>query len=297
MVRAKNGQVYYTTELALGQLINAGTSKLGTNPLGKESLYPQEYAPELLCGIARRDTRQALGIGDELPFRGEDLWNAWELTWLDESGRPAAATATLRVPVNSDKIVESKSLKLYLNSFSMSRYVTTSELRQTIATDLSKITGSDVIVTLTTASESVIDTIDEFPGTCIDDSKGDYTATEVDPAVLESNRTEVVNEELHSHLLRSNCPVTHQPDLGSVLIRYRGPQIDKTALLQYVVSFRQHNDFHEACVERMFVDIKRHCEPKMLTVYARYTRRGGIDINPFRSDFEDAAANIRLWRQ
>ena len=297
MVRAKNGQVYYTTELALGQLINTGNLDLGTNPLGKESLYPQEYAPELLCGIARRDTRQALGMGDALPFRGEDLWNAWELTWLDESGRPAVATATLRVPVDSEYIVESKSLKLYLNSFTMSHYGTKSELQQTIATDLGKITGSDVIVTLTAASESVIDTIDELSGTCIDSSEGDYSATEVDATVLESNSHEIVSEELHSHLLRSNCPVTNQPDLGSVLIRYRGPQIDKTALLQYVVSFRQHKDFHEACVERMFVDIKQHCAPETLSVYARYTRRGGIDINPFRSDYEDVAANIRLWRQ
>jgi len=194
-------------------------------------------------------------------------------------------------------MVESKSLKLYLNSFSMTRYASPAEIQETIASDIGHTTNSDVIVTLTTAAESVTDTIDNLPGTCIDDEKGNFSAREVDPTLLRSDGDAIVNEELHSHLLRSNCPVTNQPDLGSVLVRYCGPRLDRSGLLQYIVSFRQHNDFHEACVERIFTDIKKCCEPDQLTVYARYTRRGGIDINPFRSDFEGMAENTRLWRQ
>lgn len=270
---------------------------MNKNPLGRASQYPQEYAPEELCAIPRNDSRGIMGLGDPLPFHGEDIWNAWELTWLDESGRPKVATATLRVPADSENLVESKSLKLYLNSFSMTRCGSADSLRKTIASDLGNTTNSDVVVTLTTTADSVTDTIGNLPGTCIDDTNGDFSATEVDSTLLTSKSDTIVTEELHSHLLRSNCPVTNQPDLGSVLIRYRGPRIDRSGLLRYIVSFRQHNDFHEACVERIFMDIKKRCEPVQLTVYARYTRRGGIDINPFRSDFEDTVANTRLWRQ
>jgi len=270
---------------------------LDKNPLGRASQYPQEYAPDVLCAIPRRDSRGDMPAGDPLPFHGEDLWHAWELTWLNASGRPTVATASIRVPADSDNIVESKSLKLYLNSFSMTRYRSAEELRATIAADVGRTTNSDVIVTLTTAAESVADTIGKLPGTCIDDAHGDFQATSVDASLLVLNSEVIVSETLHSHLLRSNCPVTNQPDLGSILIRYRGPQIDRSGLLQYIVSFRQHNDFHEACVERIFTDLKKCCEPSRLTVCARYTRRGGIDINPFRSDFEDTAPNIRLWRQ
>ncbi len=297
MVRAKKGPIYYTTELRLGQLINTGTPELSKNPLGKDSLYPQDYAPDLLCGISRREARELLGLDDALPFGGEDLWNAWELTWLTESGRPAVAIATLRIPADSEHIVESKSLKLYLNSFSMTRYASMEKLRETIASDISQITNSSVTVTVTTSTESVADAIGDLPGTCIDDTNGKFSASGVEPNSLRTTGDMIVSEELHSHLLRSNCPVTNQPDLGSILVRYRGPQIDRSGLLQYIVSFRQHNDFHEACVERMFMDIKERCEPDRLSVYARYTRRGGIDINPFRSDYEDTAANTRLWRQ
>lgn len=270
---------------------------MNKNPLGKAVQYPQEYAPEVLCAIPRSDARGTINLGDPLPFHGEDIWNAWELTWLNETGRPSVATAIIRVPADSANIVESKSLKLYLNSFSMTRYRSTAALQATIASDIGHTTDSDVSVTLTTAAESVADTIGNLPGTCIDDANGDFSAAQVDAAVLKLKSDAIVSEELHSHLLRSNCPVTNQPDLGSVLVRYRGPQINRSSLLQYIVSYRQHNDFHEACVERMFTDIKKCCRPDQLTVYARYTRRGGIDINPFRSDFEAIAQNTRLWRQ
>lgn len=265
-------------------------------PLGKPSGYPQKYNPEVLFGVPRTDARADLGIGLDLPFGGEDIWNAWELTWLDISGKPIVATATIRVPAESDKIIESKSLKLYLNSFAMVRYESRDSVVQLITSDLVDVTRAPVSVMISTAGHSTTDRIAVLPGTCIDDHQADFSASVVDSDLLKCGG-KTVTEELHSHLLRSNCPVTNQPDSGSVLIRYQGPQIDRASLLQYLVSFRQHNDFHEACVERIFVDLKAHCQPQRLTVYARYNRRGGIDINPFRSDFEERAENLRLWRQ
>ena len=265
-------------------------------PLGKESEYPQKYAPEVLFAVARAEARSALGIGIELPFRGIDLWNAWELTWLDRDGKPVVATATFDVPAASPNIIESKSLKLYLGSFAMSRFGDSAEVKSVIAGDLSDIAGAPVNVSISTLTIRRSGTFDVLPGDCIDDLPvGDFQS-DVNPGLLGVS-DEVLDQALHSHLLRSNCPVTHQPDTGSVLVQYRGPKIQPAGLLAYIVSFRQHSDFHEACVERMFLDIKRHCHPEKLTVYARYNRRGGIDINPFRSDFDDSAKNLRLWRQ
>lgn len=266
-------------------------------PLGKATEYPAEYSPELLFPIPRSDSRQALGLGAKLPFQGADLWNAWELTWLDPSGKPVVATAVLTVPVDSANIVESKSLKLYLNSLAMSRYASIEEVAAIVTADLSSLTGSAVTVDILPAGGSSSFQIDDLPGDCIDGLDVQIDASDVNAETLKTMGKESVDEALHSHLLRSNCPVTNQPDLGSVLIRYRGPAIDRKSLLRYIVSFRQHNDFHEACVERMFLDIKARCSCEKLTVYARYTRRGGIDINPFRSDFESSVANLRLWRQ
>lgn len=266
-------------------------------PLGEPTEYPQAYSPGLLFPVPRVDGRRALGLGDELPFRGEDIWNAWELTWLDPSGKPVVATATLTVGADSVNIIESKSLKLYLNSLAMTRYASGDEVAGLIRGDLSDLTESEVAVALTTARESSTGRIDDLPGESIDGLDVPIETSGVDAALLKATVGVPAVEELHSHLLRSNCPVTNQPDMGSVLIRYRGPRIDREALLRYIVSFRQHSDFHEGCVERMFLDIKNHCRPDELTVYARYNRRGGLDINPFRSDFETSAENLRLWRQ
>lgn len=291
MVRVKKGSLYYHYPIIVR------TPELSKNPLGKDSEYPDRYAPDVLCPIRRSDARNAMGLSGTLPFGGADIWNAYELTWLEESGRPVVATAVLQVPATSKQIFESKSLKIYLNSFSMCRYASVDELSSVIARDLGEIAKSEVSVKLTPSGESVNDVIGALPGTCIDSATGDFSAPDVDASLLRANAEEVVEEELHSHLLRSNCPVTNQPDLGSVLIRYRGPQISHSSLLEYIVSFRQHNDFHEACVERMFIDIKERCKTQKLSLSAYYTRRGGIDINPFRSDFEANAAKIRLWRQ
>ena len=266
-------------------------------PLGRPTEYPVKYAPDLLFPVARNDARATLGIGTELPFTGTDLWNAWELTWLNADGKPAVATATFVVDATSPNIIESKSLKLYLNSFAMSRFGSADEITASIATDLSRIAGSDVAVTVTTAADSTGNSISELPGTCIDGLDMNSSSEFVDAGLLRCEGGNVKSEELHSHVLRSNCPVTNQPDMGSVLIRYSGQKIDRSSLLEYIVSFRQHNDFHEACVERIFLDIKERCSPEALTVYARYNRRGGLDINPFRTDTDESPENLRLWRQ
>ena len=271
--------------------------KMSKIPLGKPTDYPAEYSPQVLFAVPRIEARKALGLGDELPFQGEDVWNAWELTWLDSSGKPVVATAVITVPADSANIVESKSLKLYLNSLAMSRYTSIDEIAGTINRDLSGITESEIAISITPAAEFSAARIFNLPGICIDDLDVRIDASGVDAETLKNSGEDSIEEELHSHLLRSNCPVTNQPDMGSVLIRYRGPAIDRESLLTYIVSFRQHNDFHEACVERMFLDIKARCGADKLTVYARYNRRGGLDINPFRSDFEATVENLRLWRQ
>ncbi len=266
-------------------------------PLGKTVEFPEEYAPAVLCAIPRAESRSALGLQSDLPFQGEDIWNAWELTWLASGGTPAVGTAVIRINATSPNLIESKSLKLYLNSFAMTRHTNPQELTRVIVGDLSRNAGLEVDVSITPACDSTTDTIEKFPGECIDTVEIGAVPTDVDAAMLATDTGDCVTETLYSHLLRSNCPITNQPDSGSILIRYRGQPIDRQALLTYLVSFRRHNDFHEACVERIFVDIKKYCEPSELTVYARYNRRGGLDINPFRSDFEDPAENLRLWRQ
>lgn len=275
----------------------SGTQNSTKNPLGRATQYPRQYSPDSLFAIPRIDARKALGINDPLPFRGEDVWNAWEFSWLAADGRPRIAVAEIRVPADSPKLVESKSLKLYLNSFAMTRFDEKSLAQQTIAADLAIRTGSPVAVWLHDLGQDDSQAIGKLPGDCIDQAPATFDSKTVDPAILRSDATEIVREELYSNLLRSNCPVTGQPDTGTILVRYRGPKLDHGSLLEYLVSFRHLEEFHENCVERVFVDLKSHCSPSQLTVYARYNRRGGIDINPFRSDFEERADNLRLARQ
>lgn len=263
-------------------------------PLGQATTYPDRYAPDLLYAIARTDSREALGIGAALPFGGVDVWNAWELTWLNADGVPQVAVAQLQVPATAPNIVESKSLKLYLNSFAMDAHSTAESLRAVIKRDLSACVNDDVDVTLRFADDPF--TIDVLPGTCIDQEPARCDNYAVDANSLRAGHA-VVNESLHSHLLRSLCPVTGQPDIGSIVISYAGPRIDPEGLLHYIVSYRNHSDFHEACVERMFLDIKARCNPDKLSVHALYQRRGGIDINPFRSNTAEPPPNLRLWRQ
>jgi len=269
---------------------------MSTNPLGQSTDYPQEYTPEVLFAIPRTESRTRLGIDTNPPFRGVDIWHAWDFTWLDSRGQPIAAIASFRIDAMSPGIVESKSLKLYLGSFAMTRFANDVEVRQTIAKDLENSTGNRVDVGIVTDFDDSVRTIEQLPGENIDRVPMTRWSDSVDPGLLRAG-DETATETLHTNLLRSLCPVTGQPDIGSIMIHYRGPRIDRSSLLDYIVSFRRHQDFHEGCVERMFVDLKKYCEPNELTVYACYNRRGGIDINPFRTDFDDEPPTGTLWRQ
>ena len=266
-------------------------------PLGKTSRYPDRYAPDTLCRIDRADNRERIGLGPPLPFSGVDIWNAWDLTWLDEHGQPQTATAEIRIPAESPGIVESKSMKLYLGSFAMSAYASPDAVRDLVESDLGNCVGAAVSVRIDTLGSTRARGVRRLPGESLDRNGVGCKAWEVDPDLLRADTAEVVSEDLHTDALRSLCPVTGQPDLGSLLVCYEGPKIDRASLLRYIVSYRRHQDFHENCIERMFVDLLDRCRPRKLTVYARYQRRGGLDINPFRSNFEATARNLRLWRQ
>ena len=266
-------------------------------PLGRESAYPQKYAPQVLCPIERALSRNPLRLGDPLPFSGTDIWNAWELTWLGQGDLPRVATAEIRVPVKSPNLVESKSLKLYLGSFAMSRFASAAEVEEVIARDLENCVGSPVVVQVLPVAETVARQPARLAGACLDEIEVECSDWEINPDLLKSDPGKIVTEDVYTHLLRSLCPVTAQPDMGSLQISYTGPAIDHAALLRYVVSFREHNDFHEACIERMFVDLVERCGCEQLTVQARYLRRGGIDINPIRTNTGQTERNLRLWRQ
>jgi 7-cyano-7-deazaguanine reductase len=267
------------------------------NPLGQATAYPEQYSPDLLYAIARIDARSALGIDADLPFHGADIWNAWELTWLDNNGLPRVATAEIVIVADSVNIIESKSLKLYLGSFAMSRFESSQDVAAVLTRDLTAVCGAEAHVALHAPSSPDSAFVSRLPGDCIDTNAVNCDRYEVTPDFLRADKRTLVVEDLHSDLLRSLCPVTGQPDIGSVFISYRGPKIDRQSLLRYIVSFRQHQDLHEACIERMFMDIQTRCKAERLSVYARYQRRGGIDINPFRSNFEAVPPNSRLWRQ
>jgi 7-cyano-7-deazaguanine reductase len=280
------------------------------SPLGRAAAYPARYDPALLFAIPRAVGRAALGIGAQLPFHGVDIWNAYELSWLDARGKPCVALAELRVPATSPNLIESKSLKLYLNGFNGERFGDAEDLRARMARDLSMAAGEEVAVALTPAGQfaqadfgglvqccTLCSTA--LDGEVIDDLAidiDDYGPPKAGYLCVAADAREV-EESLVSHLLKSNCPVTGQPDWASVQVRYAGPRIDRAGLLRYLASFRNHAEFHEQCVERIFVDLHRQCAPRRLSVYARYTRRGGIDINPWRGDFAERPRNARVARQ
>jgi 7-cyano-7-deazaguanine reductase len=270
------------------------------SPLGKATEYQSHYAPELLFPIPRQLKRSELGIADAaLPFVGEDLWNAYELSWLNAKGKPVVAVGTFRVPASSPNLIESKSFKLYLNSFNQSSFSSLEAVAAAMNRDLSAAAGSPVAVALEPLSQRPQATIGIPDGILLDDLDIACDRYQPAPDLLASLPGETVEETLYSHLLKSNCLVTGQPDWAMVVIRYRGAPIDRAGLLRYIVSFRNHNEFHEQCVERIFTDLQARCRPDALAVYARYTRRGGLDINPFRSTDEcyGRPENIREIRQ
>ncbi|TDR47754.1 7-cyano-7-deazaguanine reductase [Tahibacter aquaticus] len=252
--------------------------------LGKSVAYRDDYDASLLFPIPRQAKRIELGLTADLPFHGVDVWNAYELSWLDLRGKPRVAMAEFRVPATSPNIIESKSFKLYLNTFAQTRMADAAAVADLLQRDLSAAAGAQVTVSLRSGGQVAAQGLAELDGECLDELEldiADYDAPRPDYLVAES--AWIAEETLVSHLLKSNCPVTGQPDWASVQVRYRGPRIDRAGLLRYLVSFRRHSDFHEQCVERIFTDLLRCCMPVELSVYARYTRRGGLDINPFRS--------------
>jgi 7-cyano-7-deazaguanine reductase len=268
-------------------------------PLGRAVAVPSERAPEVLFGIPRAPARRALGIEAGLPFRGTDRWTAWEFSWLLPSGRPVVAVAQFDVPAASPSIVESKSLKLYLGSYSETRLRDADEAAALLRHDLGTVCGAEVGVRIVPQSAWGGLGVRPWGGESLDGLDAQFDAGEPDARMLALERgAGEVEETLHSDLLRSKCPVTGQPDWGSVQIAYRGPRIDRRSLLRYLVSYRRHSAFHEHCVERIWCDIARACAPAGLTVHARYLRRGGVEINPFRSSAAGEPSDyVRLPRQ
>src|SRR5262249_26234339 len=246
------------------------------SPLGKATDYPERYDPGLLFAMPREPERAALGVGGAAPFRGADLWTAYELTWLDARGKPQLALLKFSVPADSPRLVESKSLKLYLGSFAQEKLAASRELAARIEADLSAACGATVAVAMSPFG-AVAGRIEALPGDSLDELEIDTDVYAPEPSFLVAAGPDV-DETLRTSLFRSRCPVTSQPDYADLMIRYRGPGIDRNGLLRYVVSYRRHPAFHESCVERIFVDVLRRCRARNLTVYARFLRRGGIDI-------------------
>ncbi len=260
--------------------MTTSNTTIAGSPLGRETAYPAHYDASLLYPIPRQLARADLRLDTAaLPFIGYDRWHAFELSWLNSHGKPQAATATLYVPADSPCLIESKSLKLYLNSFNASVFDDPETVRSRIETDLSNAAGSPVSMQFQLPPYA-----DDSSAVCIDDAdiRIDYYGPP-DASLLQADAATTVSETLRSQLLKSNCPVTGQPDWADIHIAYTGAQLDRAALLRYLVSFRDHAEFHEQCVERIFTDILARCAPTQLSVEARYTRRGGLDINPWRA--------------
>ena len=267
--------------------------------LGKVSAYADQYDATLLFPITRAEKRHEIGTGTQLPFFGADLWTAFELSWLNLRGKPQVALAHITVPCETPNIVESKSFKLYLNSFNNTRFADARDVRERIRADLNAATGGGIGIKTLGPELFDREPVHELDGLNLDRLDVECIHFSPAPELLFAEFDEPpVSETLTSNLLKSNCLVTGQPDWGSVQIAYSGPQINQEGLLQYLVSFRNHNEFHEQCVERIFMDVWSRCKPLKLSVYARYTRRGGLDINPFRTSYPQALpANVRMARQ
>lgn len=265
--------------------------------LGKQVAYHDYYNPELLFPISRKNKRDEIGVSDVLPFFGFDVWNHYEVSWLNEKGKPIAAIAEIMYGCESPCIIESKSLKLYFNAFNNTKFKDLHAVETLICKDLEGRIGSNVTVIITPINRLKETRLAAFDGVCLDELDIECSCYLVEPTLL-TVENEMVEETLYSDLLKSNCLITNQPDWASIQIIYKGQKIQHAGLLQYLVSFRNHNEFHEQCIERIFMDIMRRCKPQELTVYGRFTRRGGIDINPYRTtNTHFLPMNPRLYRQ
>ena len=269
--------------------------------LGKVTDYCSQYSPALLQAVPRSLNRDSLGLTTEnIPFNGEDVWYGYELSWLNDKGKPVVAVAEFTFPCTSPNIVESKSFKLYLNSFNQTKFSSWQSVESALIKDLSATAGANAKVKLFSVNNCPALQIPVENAVCIDDLDIEINQYQLAPELLENalkENAEEVTEYLVCHLLKSNCLITNQPDWASIYITYSGKQICHAALLKYLISFRQHNEFHEQCVERIFCDIQHYCQVESLTVFARYTRRGGLDINPFRSTEQKNAPSLRTLRQ
>lgn len=272
--------------------------------LGKATEYCSEYNPNLLQGVPRSLNRDSLSlVANTLPFTGEDVWYGYELSWLNNKGKPIVAMAEFRFACTSPNLVESKSFKLYLNSFNQTKFINADAVKKLLINDLSAIAGGKAQVTLFSVAQCPPLTIKTTHQklTCIDDEDITVDSYQYQASLLNNahvnTSTNIINENLVSHLLKSNCLITNQPDWASIYISYKGLPINHAVLLHYLISFRQHNEFHEQCVERIFCDLQQYCQLTELTVFARYTRRGGLDINPFRSTHLSCAPQNRTLRQ
>lgn len=264
--------------------------------LGRHTPAVQGYSPHLLYAIPRATARMKLGLCEPLPFHGIDLWHAYEMSWLDRSGKPVVWVGRFGVPATSPNLVESKSFKLYLNSLNNTRFPNDEAARATIMSDIGGAAGAAVTLELFPVAAAALAGM-RLSGECLDSLSITPGAGEPTAAQLQIDPERTVEEVLFSHLLRSLCPVTGQPDWATVWLHYRGTAIEHSSLLQYIIAYREHQDFHEQCVERMFRDIAQRCAPQFLHLQAFYTRRGGMDINPFRSTDANASPLPRLDRQ
>lgn len=274
-------------------------SELDKLTLGKTTSYISQYDASLLQAVPRALNRDELCLtNDNLPFKGEDVWYGYEVSWLNRKGKPVVAVAEFRFPCTSPNIVESKSFKLYLNSFNQTRFDDAEKVQERLTTDLSHTCGSLAKVELFEVTNCPNLKINELNAKCIDDLDIEIDNYQLSASLLTlESEEEITERKIVSHLLKSNCLITNQPDWASIYISYTGREISEQSLLEYLISFRQHNEFHEQCVERIFCDIQEQCSPKELTIFARYTRRGGLDINPFRSSKIDTAPSARTLRQ
>lgn len=267
--------------------------------LGQQTTYAEKYDRTLLQAVPRRLNRDQLNITATQPFTiGADIWTAYEISWLNPKGVPQVAIADVSIDFRSENLIESKSFKLYLNSFNQTTFADFADVQQTLQRDLQDCAQGEVNVRLNSLADYTAQPIVALSGDCIDAQDIEVRDYAFNAALLNHCTGEhLVEETLVSHLLKSNCLITQQPDWGSLQIHYVGKQINREQLLRYIISFRQHNEFHEQCVERIFCDLMQYAKPEKLTVYARYTRRGGLDINPYRSNFEPLPQNVRLARQ
>ena len=279
--------------------MNYQDKSLSALKLGQKTEYKSQYDASLLQPVPRRLNREGLGIVEDQPFnQGADVWTCYELSWLNPNGLPQVAIADVAIDFKSENLIESKSFKLYLNSFNQTKFASIKEVEETIAKDLNQCASGQVSVKIHKLADYTNQPIMNFAGDCIDEQEIQIDSYAFSNQYLENvAEGDIVEETLVSHLLKSNCLITSQPDWGSVQIHYIGKQLNREKLLRYLVSFREHNEFHEQCVERIFTDLMQFAKPEKLTVYARYTRRGGLDINPFRSNFESVPANLRMARQ